>query len=63
MKIAQLRIVPCVVLFEQNNSTHREGSFVDGSIGGSGGDVCVVAMAYDWSVWISCECVMVMGGG
>ena len=47
----------------QNNSTHREGCFVDGSIGGSGGDVCVVAMTYDWSVWISRECVMVTGGG
>ena len=46
-----------MALFEQNNSTHREGSFVDGSIGGSGGDVCFIAMAYDWSVWISCEYV------
>ena len=51
-----------MALFVQNNSTHREGSFVDGSIGDSGGDVCVAAMAYDWSVWISLECVMVTGG-
>ena len=31
--------------------------------GNSGGDVCVAAMVYDRSVWIPCECVMVMGGG
>ena len=47
----------------QNNSKHREGSFDDGSSGDSGGDVCVAAMAYDRSVWIPCECVMVMCGG
>ena len=51
-----------MALLEQNNSTHREGCFVDGSIGGSGGDVCVIAMTYDWSVWISRECVMMTGG-